>query len=91
MIVKLLPTPQKILDAADRAEDKYLNALENAPTKSGWNRTFGIRIPSKYDALREYNQTMKGLQELCESRGYEGIIEPKVEEVPVTRVNREQS
>ena len=89
--MSLLPTPKKVLEVADRAENKYLDALENAPVKRGWNRTFGIPIPSKYDAVKEYNETMKGLQEFCESRGYEGIIEPKPEEVPVTRVNREQS
>ena len=89
--MSLLPTPKKVLEVADRAENKYLDALENAPVKRGWNRTFGISIPSKYDAVKEYNETMKGLQEFCESRGYEGIIEPKPEEVPVTRVNREQS
>ena len=70
---------------------EYRAKLKAAPMKRGWNRTFGISIPSKYDAVKEYNETMKGLQEFCESRGYEGIIEPKPEEVPVTRVNREQS
>jgi len=85
----LLPTPKKVLEVADRAENKYLDALENAPVKRGWNRTFGISIPSKYDAVKEYNETMKGLQEFCESRGYEGIIEPKVEEQPVQRLRVE--
>ena len=51
------PTPKKVLEAADRAEDKYLEALENAPLKRGWNRTFGTSIPSKSDAVRDYNAT----------------------------------
>ena len=87
--MSLLPTPKKVLEVADRAENKYLDALENAPVKRGWNRTFGISIPSKYDAVKEYNETMKGLQEFCESRGYEGIIEPKKEEQPVQRIRVE--
>jgi len=87
--MSLLPTPKKVLEVADRAENKYLDALENAPVKRGWNRTFGISIPSKYDAVKEYNETMKGLQEFCESRGYKGIIEPKEEEQPVKRMKVE--
>ena len=87
--MSLLHTPKKVLEVADRAENKYLDALENAPVKRGWNRTFGISIPSKYDAVKEYNETMKGLQEFCESRGYKGIIEPKVEEQPVQRMRVE--
>ena len=87
--MSLLPTPKKVLEVADRAENKYLDALENAPVKRGWNRTFGISIPSKYDAVKEYNETMKGLQEFCESRGYEGILKPKVEEQPVQRMRVE--
>ena len=90
-MTKLLPTPKNILDAADRAEDRLIHALENAPLKRGWNKTFGIPVPSQYDEILRYNGTMKGLQELCESRGYEGIIEPKVEEVPVQRRRVEQS
>ncbi len=88
MIIRLKPTPKKVLEAANKAEDKYLEALMNAPIKRGWNRTFGVAIPSKSDALREYNSTMRGLQEFCESRGYEGILEPE-EDQPVTRRERE--
>ena len=90
-MTKLLPTPKKVLEAADKAEDKYLEALMNAPVKRGWNRTFGIPIPSKTDSLIEYNSTMRGLQEFCESRGYQGILEPKEEEPPVKRMKVEQS
>ncbi len=85
----LLPTPKKVLKLADEAEDKYLDALANAPLKRGWNRTFGISIPSKNDALREYNSTMRGLQEFCESRGYEGILKPEKEEKAVQRIREE--
>ncbi len=82
----LKPTPKKVLEAADRAEDKYLEALENAPLKRGWNRTFGSPIPSKSDAVRDYNATMRGLQEFCESRGYKGILEPEEEIKAVNRI-----
>jgi DNA-binding LacI/PurR family transcriptional regulator len=88
-MAKLLPTPKKVLDAADKAEDKYLDALQHAPIKRGWNKTFGISIPSKSDALREYNSTMRGLQEFCESRGYEGILKPEKEEKAVQRIREE--
>ena len=87
----LKPTPKSILEAADRAEAKLIDALENAPLKRGWNRTFGIPILSQGDHIRKYNGTMKGLQELCESRNYEGIIEPQKEEPPVQRRRVEQS
>ena len=84
--MSLKPTPKKVLDAADRAENKYIDALENAPLKRGWNKTFGSPINSKSDAVREYNATMRGLQEFCESRGYEGILEPQEEVKAVSRV-----
>ena len=85
-MANLLPTPKKVLDAADKAEDKYLGALQHAPIKRGWNKTFGISIPSKNDALREYNSTMRGLQEFCESRGYEGILQPEEPQTAVRRI-----
>jgi len=88
-MANLLPTPKKVLEAANKAEDKYLDALANAPVKRGWNRTFGISIPSKGDALREYNSTMRGLQEFCDSRGYKGILEPEKEEKAVQRRREE--
>tara|TARA_X000001382_G_C3052878_1_gene141671 strand:- start:287 stop:550 length:264 start_codon:yes stop_codon:yes gene_type:complete len=84
-MARLLPTPKKVLEAANKAEDKYIDALMNAPVKRGWNRTFNVSIPSKQDALREYNTTMRGLQEFCDSRGYEGILEPEEEQTAVTR------
>ena len=78
------PVPQSIKDKIQKCTDTYLNAIMEAPMKSGWNRAFGMRVPSISDLTREYNARIRAYNEHLVDHGYASILtEEKVESVKV--------
>ena len=55
----------KFREDIDRIFDAYQLKYESAPVRNGWNRTFGIAIPSKNQVLRERDMILKQLNADC--------------------------
>ena len=74
---------ESIVTEADRLEDEAYKKRLKAPMKRGWNRTFGVQIPSRNDIQRALNDNLRYLNEVCVRKGWEPIWEdPEDVEVP---------
>ena len=79
------PVPQSVKEKVEQCTESYLNAIMKAPMKSGWNRAFGVRVPSISDLTREYNARMRAYNEHLIDHGYENILKEE-EDVKAVKV-----
>lgn len=69
---------------AEILEVETINKISKAPQRRGYNRTFGMSIPSVSDITREFNLRMRELDRMCRAMNDgEGIL---AEEEPDTMV-----
>ena len=64
-----------ILAEAEDVEEKAYLKRKKAGVRRGYNRTFGVQIPSKNDIQRECNADLKYLNDKCIEKGWLPIWE----------------
>ena len=81
--MSIFSSRENIVAEADKLEEEAYKKRKKAGVRRGYNRTFGVQIPSKNDIQRECNADLKYLNDKCVERGWEPIWEdPEEKEVP---------
>ena len=71
----------KFRNDIDRIFDDYQLKYESAPVRNGYNRTFGLPIPSKNQILRERDMILKQINADCVLRTGNPVVALPEDEV----------
>lgn len=78
----------KYREDIDKVFDDYQVKYNSAPVRNGWNRTFGIAIPSKNQVLRERDMVLKQINADCLLRTGNPVIALPEDEVYVSPITQ---
>ena len=73
--MSIFSSRENIIAEALDVEEKAYQKRKKAGVRRGYNRTFGVQVPSKNDIQRECNADLKYLNDKCVEKGWEAIWE----------------
>jgi coproporphyrinogen III oxidase len=75
-------------DLLAQAQKETAGRIMTSSNKRGYNRSFGVSIPSVRDRINDYNARVRALNDMCfEATGKSLIVEPEIKFVKTVNDN----
>ena len=73
-------------DLLAQAQKETASRVMTSSNKRGWNKTFGVSIPSVRDRINDYNARVRALNDMCvEATGKSLIVEEEIKIVKTVK------